>query len=221
MDDIASLLANNRAWADRMVSCDPHYFERLAKLQAPRYLWIGCSDSRVPANQIIGLAPGEVFVHRNVANLVVHTDLNCLSVVQFAVDELKVRHVVVVGHYGCGGVKAVLGGRSVGLADHWLRHLEDLRQVHHRRLGKLSDEDARADKLSELNVVEQVCHVAQLPTLKAAWAPGPGDCRAWARVWRGRRHSSPPRRDRRRHGRSSRVASQGTAGAVAHFAGYC
>jgi len=172
MDDIASLLANNRAWADRMVSCDPHYFERLAKLQAPRYLWIGCSDSRVPANQIIGLAPGEVFVHRNVVNLVVHTDLNCLSVVQFAVDDLKVRHVVVVGHYGCGGVKAVLGGRSVGLADHWLRHLEDLRQVHHRRLGKLSDEDARADKLSELNVVEQVCHVAQLPTLKAAWARG-------------------------------------------------
>jgi carbonic anhydrase len=172
MDDVDTLLLKNRTWADEMVSGDPRYFERLAKLQKPRYLWIGCSDSRVPANQIVGLAPGEVFVHRNVANLVVHTDLNCLSVVQFAVDELKVRHVMVVGHYGCGGMHAVIAGRSVGLADHWLRHVEDVRQVHERRLRLICDHAQRADRLSELNVVEQVCHVAQLPTLRNAWTRG-------------------------------------------------
>lgn len=172
MDDMDTLLANNRAWAQRMVLGDAGYFEQLAKLQAPRYLWIGCSDSRVPANQILGLAPGEVFVHRNVANLVVHTDLNCLSVVQFAVNELKVRHVMVVGHYGCGGVHAVLAERSVGLADHWLRHVEDVRQIHRRRLQLIKDDGERADRLSELNVIEQVCHVAQLPAVTAAWSRG-------------------------------------------------
>lgn len=172
MDDIDSLLDNNRAWAARMEDSDPGYFERLARLQAPKYLWIGCSDSRVPANQIVGLAPGEVFVHRNVANLVVHTDLNCLSVVQFAVEQLRVRHVMVVGHYGCGGVNAVLGGRSVGLVDHWLRHVEDVRQIHRRRLHHIGCERERSDRLSELNVVEQVCHLAQLPTIRDAWARG-------------------------------------------------
>lgn len=169
MNDIDTLLDKNRAWAAHMVDKDAQYFERLAKLQAPRYLWIGCSDSRVPANQIVGLAPGEVFVHRNVANLVVHTDLNCLSVLQFAVEQLKVRHIMVVGHYGCGGVNAVLSGRSVGLADHWLRHVEDVRQIHRKRLQHVCDERERSDRLSELNVVEQVCHVAQLPTVRDAW----------------------------------------------------
>jgi carbonic anhydrase len=169
MDDIDALLENNRAWAQRMVAADSRYFERLATQQTPRYLWIGCSDSRVPANQILGLAPGEVFVHRNVANLVVHTDLNCLPVVQFAVDELKVGHIMIVGHYGCGGVHAVLGGRSLGLADHWLRHVEDVRQVHRRRLQLVSEDSERVDRLCELNVIEQVCHVAQLPTVRAAW----------------------------------------------------
>lgn len=172
MNDIDSLLDNNRAWAARMEDSDPGYFERLARLQAPKYLWIGCSDSRVPANQIVGLAPGEVFVHRNVANLVVHTDLNCLSVVQFAVEQLKVQHVIVVGHYGCGGVNAVLSGRSVGLVDHWLRHVEDVRQIHQQRLYHLCSERERSDRLSELNVVEQVCHLAQLPTIRDAWDRG-------------------------------------------------
>lgn len=167
MDDFSSLFDNNRAWAQRMVSHDAHFFERLAEQQTPRYLWIGCSDSRVPANEIIGLMPGEVFVHRNVANLVVPTDLNCLSVVHYAVEELKVRHVMVVGHYGCGGVQAVLDGRSVGLVDNWLQHVEDVRQIHRRRLQLIKRPKEQADRVCELNVIEQVRHIAQLPTVRS------------------------------------------------------
>ena len=172
MNKIDTLLERNRTWAARVVDKDAEFFERLSKVQAPQYLWIGCSDSRVPANQIVDLEPGEVFVHRNVANLVVHTDLNCLSVVQFAVDHLKVRHIMVVGHYGCGGVNAVLSGGGYGLCDHWLRHLEDVHHIHRRRLRHICNPRERSERLSELNVVEQVCHVAQLPTVRDAWRHG-------------------------------------------------
>jgi carbonic anhydrase len=172
MDDVERLISNNRAWARRMQDEDPAFFSRLATQQAPRYLWIGCSDSRVPANEIVGLMPGEVFVHRNVANLVVHTDMNCLSVIQYAIDALQVRHVMVVGHYGCGGIQAVLQRRAIGLADNWLHHVEDVRHVHARRLDALDSEQERTDRLCELNVIEQVCHVSRLPTVHAAWARG-------------------------------------------------
>jgi carbonic anhydrase len=172
MDDIDSLFANNRAWARRMVEDDPAFFSRLAEQQAPRYLWIGCSDSRVPANQIIGLAPGEIFVHRNVANLVVFTDLNCLSVLQYAIDVLKVEHVMVVGHYGCGGIQAVLERRKVGLADAWLQHVEDLMHTHARRLDAIEDPHERSDRLCEINVIEQVGHVSRLPIVEEAWNRG-------------------------------------------------
>jgi carbonic anhydrase len=172
MDDIDSLFANNRAWARSMCDDDPAFFSRLAEQQAPRYLWIGCSDSRVPANQIIGLAPGEIFVHRNVANLVVFTDLNCLSVIQYAVDVLEVAHVMVVGHYGCGGVQAVLERRKLGLVDSWLHHVEDLMHTHAKRLDALSDASERHDRLCEINVIEQVGHVGRLPMVEAAWARG-------------------------------------------------
>ena len=172
MSDIEPLFANNRAWARRMLDDDPAFFSRLADLQAPRYLWIGCSDSRVPANQIIGLAPGEIFVHRNVANLVVFTDLNCLSVIHYAVDVLKVEHIMVVGHYGCGGVQAVLDRRQFGLVDSWLHHVEDLMHTHWRRLSALADPAERADRLCEINVIEQVQHVGRLPMVEAAWQRG-------------------------------------------------
>jgi carbonic anhydrase len=158
------------AWADDMTRGDPRFFERLAAQQAPEYLWIGCSDSRVPANQIVGLLPGEMFVHRNVANVVVHTDLNCLSVMQFAVDVLQIRHVVVCGHYGCGGVKAALEGERHGLIDNWLRHVEDVRDQHAASLAKLPDDEARWARMCELNVVEQVLHVSQTTVLRDAWA---------------------------------------------------
>jgi carbonic anhydrase len=170
MDDIERLISNNRAWSRRMREADPEFFARLAEQQAPRYLWIGCSDSRVPANEIVGLLPGEVFVHRNVANLVIPNDLNCLSVIQYAVDALQVRHVVVVGHYGCGGIQAVLQGQRIGLADNWLHHVEDIRHVHARRLDGIASDKERTDRLCELNVVEQVCHVIRLHTVRAAWA---------------------------------------------------
>ena len=172
MDDIDFLFRNNRAWARRMCDDDPAFFSRLAEQQAPRYLWIGCSDSRVPANQIIGLAPGEIFVHRNVANLVVFTDLNCLSVIQYAVDVLKVEHVMVVGHYGCGGVTAVLERRKLGLVDSWLHHVEDLMVTHARRLDTISDPRERHDRLCEINVLEQVGHVGRLPMVEDAWNRG-------------------------------------------------
>ena len=169
---LAHLFANNRAWAAEMTRSDPQFFQRLAGQQAPGYLWIGCSDSRVPANQIVGLLPGEMFVHRNVANVVVHTDLNCLSTIQFAVDALRVRHVIVCGHYGCGGVRAALRGDKLGLIDNWLRHVEDVRWRYQAQLDALAGEDARHRRLCELNVIEQVVNVGQTTVVRDAWARG-------------------------------------------------
>lgn len=166
------LLRNNQDWADRVCREDPGFFQRLSRQQAPKYLWIGCSDSRVPANQILGLDPGEVFVHRNVANLVVHTDLNCLSTIQFAVDVLKVEHVLVVGHYGCGGVHASLTGVRVGLADNWLRHVSDVAQKHAALLESVEIESMRHARLCELNVIEQVVNACQSTVVQDAWARG-------------------------------------------------
>jgi carbonic anhydrase len=166
------LFENNRAWSARMTDRDPDFFSRLVAQQEPHFLWIGCSDSRVPANEIVGLAPGELFVHRNVANVVVHTDLNCLSVLQFAVDVLKVRNVMVVGHYGCGGVKAALENQKVGLADNWLRHVQDVRDKHASVLAGIADPAARADRLCELNVIEQATSVCQTTVVQDAWARG-------------------------------------------------
>jgi carbonic anhydrase len=159
----------NRAWADGVRAEDPHFFDKLAKLQAPEYLWIGCSDSRVPANQITGLLPGEIFVHRNIANVVVHTDLNCLSVIQFAIDVLKVRHVMVVGHYGCGGVRAALENTRLGLADNWLRHIQDVRDKHQDFLAGITDADERWARLCELNVMEQAINVARTTLVRDCW----------------------------------------------------
>ncbi|HLM68651.1 MAG TPA: carbonate dehydratase [Longimicrobium sp.] len=155
-----------------MTAQDPQFFERLVEQQSPQYLWIGCSDSRVPANEIVGLLPGELFVHRNVANVVVHTDLNCLSVLQFAVDVLQVRNVMVVGHYGCGGVAAALTNRKVGLADNWLRHVQDVRDKHASLLAAIDDPAARLDRLCELNVIEQAASVCQTTVVQDAWARG-------------------------------------------------
>jgi carbonic anhydrase len=149
---------------------DPDFFQRLSKQQAPEYLWIGCSDSRVPANEIVGLAPGELFVHRNVANVVVHADLNCLSVIQFAVDVLHVKHIIVCGHHGCGGVRAAVRNDRVGLADNWLRHVQDVRMKHQAELDAIADEKAREDRLCELNVAEQVNNVCQTTVVRDAWA---------------------------------------------------
>jgi len=171
-DDIAQLFKNNRDWVDRVNAEDPMFFTGLANQQAPEYLWIGCSDSRVPANQILGLAPGEVFVHRNIANVIVHSDLNMLSVVQFSVDVLKVKHITVVGHYGCGGVKVALKRERIGLADNWLRHVRDVADKHDAYLGTvLREEDAHA-RLCELNVIEQVNNICQTTVLQDAWARG-------------------------------------------------
>ena len=172
MDLLPELFENNRRWAAEAVSSDPAFFARLEAIQAPAYLWIGCSDSRVPANQITGLKPGEVFVHRNVGNVVVHTDLNCLSVLQYAVDVLAVRHVMVVGHYGCGGIKAALAGRSLGLIDNWLRHIQDVAERHNGILAGLPDADARWRCLCELNVIEQVRNVARTTLVGDAWRRG-------------------------------------------------
>jgi len=168
---IAELFERNRAWADAMVADDPAFFTDLAERQAPEYLWIGCSDSRVPANQIVGLAPGDVFVHRNVANVVVHTDLNCLSVLQYAVDVLRVRHVIVCGHLGCGGVAAALERTRHGLIDNWLRHIVDVGEKHADELAQLPVEE-RVDRLCELNVAEQVANVCQTTIVEDAWARG-------------------------------------------------
>jgi carbonic anhydrase len=167
-DDLSHLFANNRAWVERVTREDPGFFERLRNQQRPELLWIGCSDSRVPANQITGLLPGDVFVHRNLANLVVHTDLNCLSVVQFAVDVLKVRHIIVCGHYGCGGVLAALTDQRLGLVDNWLRHLTDVRTRNAGELEALTDVDARWRRLSELNVLAQVDNLATTTVVKDA-----------------------------------------------------
>ena len=172
MADLKHLLANNRKWADSIKSREPDFFHNLAQLQNPDYLWIGCSDSRVPANQITGLVPGEVFVHRNVANVVVHTDLNCLSVMQFAVDVLKVKHAIVVGHYGCAGVLAALKSHRFGLVDNWLRHIQDVMRRHEGLLAVMADEAARARLLCELNVVDQVINVCQTTMVQGAWERG-------------------------------------------------
>jgi carbonic anhydrase len=166
------LFANNRAWAAEMTRNDPRFFERLVAQQAPSYLWIGCSDSRVPANQIVGLLPGEMFVHRNVANLVVHSDLNCLATIQFAVDVLKVRQIIVCGHYGCGGVLAALRDDRLGLVDEWLRHLQDVRDRFASLLEDVPDEAGRHARLSELNVIEQVTNVCETKVVRDAWGRG-------------------------------------------------
>jgi len=169
---LKELLDRNKTWAEAMRADDPHFFRRLSRQQAPKYLWIGCSDSRVPANQINGLQPGEVFVHRNIANVVVHTDLNCLSTIQFAVDVLKVEHILVVGHYGCGGVHAALTGARVGLADNWLLHVGDVGNNHASMLAEGDLESLRHARLCELNVVEQVVNVCQTTIVQDAWSRG-------------------------------------------------
>jgi len=166
------LLRNNQAWAERIQAEDPSFFEQLSRQQSPNYLWIGCSDSRVPANQVVDLAPGEVFVHRNIANVVVHTDLNCLSVIQFAVDVLKVEHILVVGHYGCGGVLAALQGARLGLADNWIRHVADVAAKHQALLTSIDNTAVREDRLCELNALEQAVHVCETTVVQDAWARG-------------------------------------------------
>ncbi|MGI8430774.1 MAG: carbonate dehydratase [Chthoniobacterales bacterium] len=166
------LFDNNKAWAERIRELEPNFFLELSHQQAPTYLWIGCSDSRVPANQIVGLLPGELFVHRNIANLVVHTDLNCLSVMQFAVDLLKVRHIIVCGHYGCSGVRAGLHGDRLGLSDNWLRHLQDVRQKHERLVARAGNDAEACNLLCELNVIEQVANVCQTTIARDAWERG-------------------------------------------------
>jgi len=167
--ELPELFANNRRWAADMTARQPYFFARLAAQQAPAYLWIGCSDSRVPANEIVGLQPGELFVHRNVANVVAHTDLNCLSVLQYAVEVLRVRHVIVCGHYGCGGVQAALEGAKLGLIDNWLRYVQDVRGKYAGEIDALADPMARADRLCELNVLEQALHVCGTTIVQDAW----------------------------------------------------
>jgi carbonic anhydrase len=172
MRDLSHLFQNNKAWAERTTQRDPDFFLKLSRQQTPGYLWIGCSDSRVPANEIVGLLPGELFVHRNVANLVVPDDLNCLSVMQFAVDVLKIKHVIVCGHYGCSGVKAALEGARLGLSDDWIRHVHDVRQKHRAQLDPLKEMADRHDRLCELNVIEQVANVCQTTIVRDAWKRG-------------------------------------------------
>lgn len=169
MKVLSELFANNRAWAAAMTTQDPDFFRRLSGQQSPRYLWIGCSDSRVPANQIVGLLPGEMFVHRNVANVVIHTDLNCLSTIQYAVEVLQIAHIIVCGHYGCGGVLAALRDDKLGLIDNWLRHVQDVRSKYSAQLDALETEKQRHDRLCELNVVEQVVNVSQTTVVQSAW----------------------------------------------------
>jgi carbonic anhydrase len=172
MDTLKHLFEQNASWAEAIKRRDPEFFKKLSRQQSPEYLWIGCADSRVPANEIVGLLPGEVFVHRNVANVVVHTDLNCLSVIQFAVDLLKIKHIMVVGHYGCGGVNVALRCERVGLADNWLRHVQDVRHKHDACLCRIGGETERNARLCELNVVEQVSNVCQTTMVQDAWARG-------------------------------------------------
>ena len=172
MRTLDHLFESNQAWARRIREQDPDFFHKLSQQQSPSYLWIGCSDSRVPANEIVGLLPGELFVHRNIANLVVHTDLNCLSVMQFAVDLLKVRHIIVCGHYGCSGVGAALRRERLGLSDNWLRHLQDVHQKHAASLARVPSETAAANRLCELNVIEQVANVCQTTIARDAWERG-------------------------------------------------
>lgn len=169
---LSDLFENNRKWADRLKQEDPDFFTRLAGQQAPEYLWIGCADSRVPATEIVDLLPGSIFVHRNIANLVIHTDLNCLSVLQFAVEVLKVRHIIVCGHYGCGGVKAAMENRELGLIDNWLRHIKDVYRSHQTAIDGLQDAPARFDALCEFNVIEQAANVCHTTIVQNAWKAG-------------------------------------------------
>lgn len=172
MRSLSHLIENNRTWSERRRQNDPEFFTRLLQQQRPRYLWIGCADSRVPANEIVGLLPGELFVHRNIANVVVHSDLNCLSVMQFAVDVLAIEHIIVCGHYGCSGVSAALQNQRVGLADNWLRHVQDVHSKHDAKIAALSDTPQRIDRLCELNVIEQVVNVCQTTIVRDAWDRG-------------------------------------------------
>ncbi len=172
MRDLSNLFDNNRRWAGEIKKKDPQFFLKLSKLQSPRYLWIGCSDSRVPANEITGLLPGELFVHRNVANVVVHTDLNCLSVVQYAVDVLKVRHIILCGHYGCGGVRAAMESARLGLIDNWLRHIKDVQSKHKAALARIKNKEERFERLCELNVLEQAHNLCQTTIIQDAWRKG-------------------------------------------------
>lgn len=172
MQTLSDLFDKNKTWAASIREQDPEFFSKLSGQQNPGYLWIGCSDSRVPANQIVGLLPGELFVHRNIANLVVHTDLNCLSVMQFAVDLLKVRHIIVCGHYGCSGVRAAVQRDRLGLVDNWLRHIQDVRQKHEKRLAKTTNPDAFCDRVCELNVIEQALNVCHTTIAREAWERG-------------------------------------------------
>ena len=172
MSSIEHLFSKNQAWADKIREQNPDFFEELSKQQTPDYLWIGCSDSRVPANQLLGLAPGEVFVHRNIANQVVHTDLNCLSVMQYAIEVLRVKHVIVCGHYGCGGVIASMDDEPRGLIDNWLRHLKDVYRFHKEKVDAVTDQNEKFNLMCELNVIEQVANVANSSIVKKAWANG-------------------------------------------------
>jgi carbonic anhydrase len=172
MNNLEDLLANNRTWADEIKADDPNFFNDLARHQNPRYLWIGCSDSRVPSTQLVGLLPGDMFVHRNVANVVVHTDFNCLSALQYAVDVLTVSNVIVCGHYGCGGVEAAMDNQQLGLIDNWLRHVQDVMHTHADLLSKILDPGKRLDKLCELNVIEQVLNVSRTTIVQNAWTRG-------------------------------------------------
>ena len=174
MHPLQNLFDNNRAWSERIRQSDPGFFQALSQQQRPRYLWIGCADSRVPANEIVGLLPGELFVHRNVANVVVHSDLNCLSVMQFAVEVLKVEHIIVCGHYGCSGVNVAMRNERVGLADNWLRHVQDVSSKHDAHVAMVADMGQRLDRLCELNVIEQVANVCQTTIVRDAWERGQG-----------------------------------------------
>ena len=176
MKDLKRLLDQNRAWAENIRASDPDFFPALAKQQTPQFLWIGCADSRVPSTQLVGVAPGEMFVHRNVANVVDHTDFNCLSVMQYAVDVLKVEHIIVCGHHGCGGVKAAMDNLQLGLIDNWLRHVQDVVHEHEAVLAKIDDENERFDRLCELNVIEQVLNVGRTTIVQSAWQRGQELC---------------------------------------------
>ncbi len=180
MKQLESLFENNRKWAKATAEDDPKFFDKLSQQQAPDYLWIGCADSRVPATEICGLVPGEMFVHRNVANLVLHTDLNCLSVLQYAVEVLKVKHVIVCGHYGCGGVRAAMESTPHGLIDNWLRHIKDVYDIHSQYLSKIGNPDERADRFCELNVASQVANLGSTTIVQDAWRRGQ---KLWIHGW--------------------------------------
>ena len=172
MKKIDKIIDGNKSWSESLRAKHPEFFETLSKQQNPEYLWIGCSDSRVPSTQLVGMNPGEMFVHRNVANVVVHTDLNCLSVIQYAIDALRVKHVIVCGHYGCGGVKAAMNNSKLGLIDNWLRHIQDIAEKYEHLLSKIEDKYSRLDKLCELNVIEQTINVCQTTVVQSAWERG-------------------------------------------------